>query len=99
MKPEFAGQWPSLVAEFTEAVRVEDGNVFFEWSRSVDDSNTYYLVEGFRDADAGAVHVQSEHFKKATASFGQYVSTNPEIIYVDSSDITGWGPMAEISPS
>lgn len=47
VKPEHAESWPELTREFTEATRAEPGNIFFEWSRSLDDPNTYVLIEAF----------------------------------------------------
>ncbi len=37
VKPEHADQWLDLVKDFTEATRAEPGNLWFDWSRSVDD--------------------------------------------------------------
>ena len=54
-----------LTREFTEATRAEPGNLWFDWSRSLDDPTEYVLVEAFRDGEAGAAHVQSEHFAAA----------------------------------
>ncbi|MFB9377430.1 putative quinol monooxygenase [Kineococcus gynurae] len=99
VKPEHADNWPQIVKEFTDGCRAEEGNLFFEWSRGADDPNTWYLVEGFRDAEAGAAHVQTQHFKDAIASFPPYVSRTPEIIYIDAEEATGWGPMAEVQPA
>lgn len=39
VKPESVEDWPSIVAEFTEATRAEEGNLWFEWSRSLADPN------------------------------------------------------------
>ena len=64
-KPEWTDRWPELVAPFTEATRAEEGNLWFEWSRSLEDPAEYVLVEAFRDGDAGAAHVNSDHFKAA----------------------------------
>ena len=66
VKPEYADQWVELTREFTEATRAEAGNLFFEWSRSVDDPNRYVLIEAFQD-DAAEAHVTSDHFTKAQA--------------------------------
>ena len=57
VRPERADEWLGLVDEFTQAVRAEPGNLFFEWSRSVEEPNTFVLLEGFRDADAGKVRL------------------------------------------
>lgn len=97
VRPEQADEWPAIVDEFTQAVRAEPGNLFFEWSRSVDEPNTYVLLEGFRDAEAGRVHVQSEHFQKALGWMPDVVAATPQIISVDV-EPTGWGPMSEVQP-
>jgi len=98
VRPEFDDQWPDLVRAFADAVRAEPGNVFFEWSRSVDEPSTWVLVEGFRNAEAGAVHTASEHFQKAISEMPDRVSATPSIMYVDSPDLVGWGPMGEVQP-
>jgi quinol monooxygenase YgiN len=78
VKPEHADQWPELSKEFTEATRAEPGNLFFEWSRSLEDPNEYVLIEGFQD-DAAEAHVTGEHFKKAQQELPQYLVETPRI--------------------
>ena len=68
--PEWSDRWMDLVADFTAATRAEPGNLWFEWSRSVDDPRTYVLVEAFTDDGAGP-HVNSEHFKTAIGEMGR----------------------------
>lgn len=79
VKPENADQWPDLVKEFTEKTRAEPGNLWFDWSRSVEDPNEYVLVEAFRD-DAAAAHVTSAHFKQAQAELPRYLVETPRIV-------------------
>ena len=38
VKPEYADQWPELTKDFTDNTRAEPGNIFYDWSRSVEDS-------------------------------------------------------------
>ena len=80
--PEYADAWPEIAAEFTEATRGEPGCLWFDWSRSVADPREYVLVEAFRDDEAGAAHVQSEHFAKAQESLPRYLAATPRIINV-----------------
>ena len=65
VKAEDADRWPEISRSFTEATRSEPGNLWFDWSRSLDDPTEYVLVEAFADDDAGAAHVQSDHFRAA----------------------------------
>ncbi|WP_341869405.1 putative quinol monooxygenase [Nocardioides euryhalodurans] len=78
VKPEHADDWVELTRDFTEATRAEEGNLFFDWSRSVEDPTEYVLVEGFRD-DAAEAHVTSPHFKQAQADLPQYLRETPYI--------------------
>jgi quinol monooxygenase YgiN len=61
VRPEDADEWPSISRAFTEATRAEPGCLWFDWSRSLDDPTEYVLVEAFRDDEAGAAHVGSDH--------------------------------------
>jgi quinol monooxygenase YgiN len=97
IRPDVADQWLTRVAPFTAATRDEPGNLFFEWSRSVDNPNRFVLVEAFKDRDAGAAHVQSEHFKTAMAWMPDMIAAKPEIIHVEVPG-DGWSTMAELQP-
>ena len=79
-KPEWTDRWPELVAPFTAATRAEEGNLWFEWSRSLDNPAEYVLVEAFRDDDAGAAHVQSDHFQAARRDLPTHLQATPKII-------------------
>jgi len=91
-------QWPAIVAEFTAATRAEPGNIFFEWSKSLEESNVYVLVEAFRDQAAGGEHVNSDHFKKAVVTLADAVSATPDIVSVEAPG-DGWSKMGEIQPT
>ena len=52
--PERADDWADITREFTEATRAEAGNMWFDWSRSLEDATEFVLVEAFRDGEAGA---------------------------------------------
>jgi quinol monooxygenase YgiN len=97
IRPERSGEWLTLVDDFTQATRKEPGNIFFEWSKSVDSPHQFLLVEAFQD-DAGAAHVSSDHFKTAMAWMPDLVTESPQIINVQ---VPGddWSRMSEITPT
>ena len=97
IRPEHSADWLSRVEEFTQATRAEPGNIFFEWSRGVDDPNQYLLVEAFQD-DAGGAHVNSDHFQKAIGWMPDVVAATPQIISVQGVPGEGWGEMGEVKP-
>jgi quinol monooxygenase YgiN len=80
IKPESADRWPEITRSFTEACRAEEGCLWFDWSRSLDDPTEYVLVEAFRDADAGGAHVQSDHFKAAQRELPPHLAETPRIV-------------------
>ncbi|CAL9635810.1 putative quinol monooxygenase [Streptomyces pilosus] len=80
VRPEDADQWPEIAADFTAATRAEPGCLWFDWSRSLDDPTEYVLVEAFRDEDAGAAHVRSEHFRTAQRTLPPHLAATPRIV-------------------
>ncbi|HWG02841.1 MAG TPA: putative quinol monooxygenase [Trebonia sp.] len=80
VRQEDADEWPRIAAQFTAATRDEPGCLWFDWSRSLDDPDEYVLVEAFRDADAGAAHVGSAHFKKARETLPPHLARTPKIV-------------------
>ncbi|HEX6347326.1 putative quinol monooxygenase [Umezawaea sp.] len=80
IKPEHADDWPEIAREFTEATRAEPGCLWFDWSRSVDDPTEYVLVEAFRDGEAGAAHVGSDHFRTARETLPPHLVATPRIV-------------------
>jgi quinol monooxygenase YgiN len=98
IRPERSGEWLTLVDDFTQATRNEPGNIFFEWSKSVDNPHQFVLVEAFRDGEAGAAHVNSGQFKTAMAWMPNVIAEKPQIINVE---VPGddWAEMAELTPA
>jgi quinol monooxygenase YgiN len=95
VKPDWSERWLDLTRDFTEATRREPGNLWFEWSRSVEDPNEFVLVEAFEDDAAGA-HVNSEHFQQAMQQMPEALVETPRII---SRQIEGkdWDRMGELA--
>ena len=96
VRPERADDWLELVDPFTQATRGEPGNLWFDWSRSVDDPNEFVLVEAFRDGAAGERHVRSEHFQLAMKTMPVALVETPKIVNFD---VPGedWSRMGELT--
>lgn len=95
VRPEHAADWPTISADFTAATRAEEGCLWFDWSRSLDDPTEYVLVEAFRDQDAGAAHVSSPHFFAAQRELPQYLAATPVIVSTEV-DQQGWSELGEL---
>lgn len=90
-------EWLTRLDSFTAATRREPGNLFFDWSRGVENPAEFVLLEAFADAAAGEAHVNSDHFKAAIATMSELVADVPEIINVETEG-AGWSRMAEVTP-
>lgn len=95
VRPEWADRWLDLVDGFTKATREEPGNLWFDWSRSVEDPHEFVLVEAFTD-DGAAAHVNSEHFKQAVAELPRALARTPKIIS-RRIEGEGWDAMGEMA--
>lgn len=94
VRPDHTDGWLDLVDDFTKATRNEPGNLWFEWSRSVDDPSEFVLVEAFQD-DAAEAHVKSDHFGKAMVDLKPALLQTPRIInFVVPGD--DWSRMGEL---
>lgn len=98
VRPEYADDWPDIVRSFTEATRAEPGCLWFEWSRSLEDPHEYVLVEAFADADAGAAHVGTEHFRTAQRELPPHLVETPRIVNA-SVPGTDWSELGELAVS
>lgn len=92
-RPEWTDRWLDLVDDFTTATRQEPGNLWFDWSRSVDNPHEFVLVEAFTDDGAGP-HVSSPHFAKAVQAMPQALVATPKIVSRQVEG-DGWGEMGE----
>jgi hypothetical protein len=54
------------------------------------------VLATFRDGDAGAAHVNSDHFKAAQRDLPQALAHTPNVIS-QTIDATGWSKLAEIT--
>ena len=98
VRPEWVDRWLELARPFTEATRAEPGNLWFEWSRSIERPDEFFLVEAFDDGDAGRIHVESEHFAAAIAALPDALVETPKIVS-QMVDQTGWNEMGEMQVS
>ena len=98
IRPEKVDEWLEFATGYAAAVEAEEGCLFFQWSRRLDDPHRFVAVEGFRDGAAGQAHVGTAHFAELIERGPDLVADRPSIIYIDAPEVDGWGPMGEISP-
>jgi quinol monooxygenase YgiN len=79
VRPDWVERWPGLVDEFTRATRAEDGNVYFWWSRDVEDPCVFYLLEGHRE-DSVAAHLASPLIPRIQEQWPQALVETPRML-------------------
>lgn len=94
VKPEYVDRWLDETRTYTEATRAEPGNLWFFWTKSVDEDNVFLLCEGFAD-DGAAAHVNADHFREGIETMKPMLVETPDII---SRQVEGggWDKMGEI---
>ncbi|GAA0990815.1 MULTISPECIES: putative quinol monooxygenase [Nocardiopsidaceae] len=95
VRPEAVDRFLDEVADFTAATRAEPGNLWFEWSRSVERDDEFVLVEAFRDG-TGEAHVNSDHFREGLARMKPLLAETP-LIVSRSVEGEGWDRMGELT--
>ncbi|GAB3620797.1 putative quinol monooxygenase [Glutamicibacter sp. PS] len=95
VKPEYVDGFMDRVSEFTQSTRAEEGNLWFDWSVSVEDPSQFVLVEAFRDDEAAAAHVNGPHFAAGLEAMRPALVSTPKIVSrkVEGSD---WDEMGEL---
>ncbi len=78
IRPEKMDDWLALADSYAKNVNSEEGCLFFKFSRSLTDENEFVCIEGFKDADAGATHVQQPYVKKFFDTAPDLVSAQPQ---------------------
>ena len=96
IRPEDADRWPEISRSFTVATRAEPGCLWFDWSRSIEDPTEYVLVEAFAHGDAGAAHVQSDHFRAAQKELPPHLAETPRIVNFEVPG-TDWSELGELA--
>ncbi|HET9872361.1 MAG TPA: putative quinol monooxygenase [Propionibacteriaceae bacterium] len=96
VRAEHASDWLQRVEPFTRSTRAEAGNLWFDWSVSVDNPNQFVLVEAFADAEAGVAHVRSDHFDAGMKTMLGMLAKTPEIINTEIPG-DGWSEMGELA--
>ncbi|WP_372698955.1 putative quinol monooxygenase [Arthrobacter sp. JSM 101049] len=94
VKPEYIDSFIEITRPFTEATRAEEGNLWFEWSRSVEAANEFVLVEAFKDG-SGEAHVSSDHFAAGLEAMRPTLAETPQIVSRQV-DGEGWDRMGEL---
>jgi quinol monooxygenase YgiN len=97
IRPDKLGEWEQVREAHTRGARSEEGCLFFDYARNVDDPHEYFCVEAFGDDDAAVHHVNTQAFRDFVERMPDIVSHRPEIVNIKT-DQDGYGPMGEIQP-
>lgn len=78
------GEFEAFFTELAKQVKAnEPGNLAYQLTKSRTESNTYKVLELYKDQDALTHHGGTEYFKAAGPKFGAVLAGRPEIEYLD----------------
>jgi quinol monooxygenase YgiN len=50
-----------LVLQFVEPARLEDGCLYYDLYQTIDDPNTFFIIDGWASQDAMDAHANNDH--------------------------------------
>ena len=86
VRPERVDGWLDFARPFTEATRSEPGNLWFDWYRSTENPQEFFLCEAFRDGDAPVFLISLK-----AGGFGLTLTEADYVFLLD----PWWNPAAE----
>lgn len=88
-------RWMGEIRRYADAVRAEDGCLFFDCFESIDAANQFAIIEGFASQEAGAQHTSTDYFAEFIAFLPSVLADVPKIINVEAPQ-DGWSAMSEL---
>ena len=80
IKPNAAEAFEQTFTQLGQAVNDKEvGNTFYQLYRSVDESNTYTVLEQYTDKAALTLHENSEHFQYFVGQLAEFMLGAPEL--------------------
>ena len=95
VKPELVDTWIDRVTPFTEATRNEPGNLWFEWSRSVEDTLRVRARRGVHRRRSRAAREQRPLQGGRGRDLPSALAATPKIVSRQV-DGDGWDAMGEL---
>lgn len=96
VRPEVADAWLDITEELTTGSRAEDGCLWYDWARSVDDPNEFHLQEGWRDQAALDAHNVAEHHIGSQPRMREALAATPQLVIIDG-ECPGWQPIVALT--
>lgn len=82
VKDGSADKFQAAAAAVAAATRKEKGNTQYDFFRSVEEPNTFYLVEKWNDLPALESHFKAEHLLTFLKALGEMLDGPPKILVV-----------------
>ena len=79
VRPEWVDRWLEMVDEFTVETRKERANLWFIWTRNVDDPSEFFLIEAHRE-ELVEEHLASPLIPKITREWPEALLETPQIL-------------------
>ncbi len=96
VRPEAADTWLETTEELTTGSRAEDGCLWYDWARSVDDPNEFHLQEAWRNQAALDAHNVAPHHVGSWPRMREAVAETPRLVIIEG-ECPGWQPIEALA--
>jgi quinol monooxygenase YgiN len=90
-RPERRDDLLALLAEVQEASRQDDGCLNYGYYENITEASSFVAVEEWRDMDALAAHLRTEHVARLIAAIGQMAEQ--EAFEIAAHEVARSGPL------
>ena len=75
-------EFEEIAIKLVEAVNLEEeDNLFYRLYKK--NSNTYVILEGYKDKEALDYHITTSHYKKYGKAMAEFLDGRPEVVIMD----------------
>lgn len=70
-----------LILSFVEPARLEEGCLYYDVQQRIDDPNTFYIIDGWKDQGAIDAHAGNDHVAEVMRELGPLLSFGPSLSF------------------
>jgi quinol monooxygenase YgiN len=70
-----------LILQFVEPARLEEGCIYYDVHQKIDDPNTFFIIDGWKNQDAVDAHAGNPHVANLMKDLGPLLTFGPSLTF------------------